>query len=158
VEVHPDQVATGSSPAAEGRHPADQPSDRPSLGRLVFIGIKAFAINLLLILGTHPLVPVAVLVPFGTGFVTGWHIAAQRWESVVIAFVMGLCMVLLGAIVAGSFIVFWAPVAGGLTSGTLLAMAAVMLGLTGHLVLFAGAGAMVGGHYAQREAVRPTGG
>jgi hypothetical protein len=114
-------------------------------------GTQAFAINLMLVLGLHVLPPIAFFCPLGTGFVMGWRMMATHVEGLMLGVVMGLWMwALCGAV--GLAILFIGSTRS-ITFGPNDVLAIVLLStfLVAHLAIFAGAGAMLGGHYARRE-------
>jgi hypothetical protein len=106
------------------------------------------------VIGLHPLAPVAFFVPFGTGFVTGWQFGASRREGILVGLIMGLWMMLLCAAVFLGFLTLIPSGLGRLEPGTALSSAAIILLLVGHLALFAGVGAITGGHLARRDGQR----
>jgi len=134
--------------APEGVEPRPQ---RHTIGELMVIATKAFGINVLLLLGLGWIPPVAFVVPFGTGFATGWNATATLREGTLIGVIMGIWMSLLcGMGVAGLVLVSW-MYPGGMKAGGELGIALVVLGLVLHLGVFAGAGAILGGHMARKE-------
>ncbi len=123
----------------------------PSLGRFLFIGSKAFGINLLLLLGLHPLVPIAIFVPFGTGFATGWQIEATWLQGFLLGAIMGLWMTFLCSLVVLCIVLLSASNPSGLLQCGGLGTALIVGSLVFHLTTFAGVGAGFGGHLARKE-------
>jgi hypothetical protein len=130
------------------------PGARLSWKRVLITGTRAYWINLLLLLALHILPPVAFFCPAGTGFVTGYSTAASRRDAVLIATVMGIWMAGIIAVVGGAVALVSTMNPYGILAGNPMVMFLIATLIILHLVLFAGAGAMLGGHLARRDAGR----
>jgi hypothetical protein len=126
--------------------------------RILVAGTRAYWINLLLLMALHILPPVAFLCPVGTGFVMGHTIAATPLEAVLIATVMGAWMVGIMTLVGGGIAIVSTMAPYGILAGDPMLMFLVATLILLHLVLFAGAGAMFGGHLARKERARTAAG
>jgi len=120
--------------------------------RILLAGTRAFGINLLLQIGLHPILPVAFFVPVGTGFVAGWRIMATGVEGALIGLVMGgwltaLCGLVLLALILLSGVLPWSLE----SPGAMLMPVLICVFFVGHLSIFAGVGAILGGYFARRE-------
>ncbi len=122
--------------------------------RILVAGTRAYWINLLLLMALHILPPVAFFCPVGTGFVMGYTIAATRLEAVLIATVMGAWMVGIISIVGGGVAIVSTMAPYGILAGDPSLMFLIATFIILHLVLFAGAGALFGGHLARKERTR----
>ena len=128
-------------------------ASRPFSWKTVLIaGTRAFGINLLLQIGLHPILPVAFFVPIGTGFAAGWRLVATWVEGILIGLVMGtwlslLCGVVLLGLVLLSGVTPWSLQSPGAMLMPLLICSLIVA----HLSIFAGAGAILGGHFARKE-------
>jgi hypothetical protein len=123
---------------------------------VLIAGTRAYGINLLLLIGMHPLPPVAFFVPIGTGFATGWQMSASRVEAVLIALIMGTWMAAILSLVGIGAAIISAMAPPGILAGNLFGMLVISTAMILHLSLFAGAGAMLGGHLARRERAAET--
>ena len=121
--------------------------------RVLLAGTRAYWINLLLLIGLHPLPPIAFFIPVGTGFAMGWTIAASRREALLIALVMGTWMSCILSLVGIGAAIISAMAPPGILAGDFIMFLVIASGLVAHLAIFAGAGAWLGGHLARRELV-----
>jgi len=122
-----------------------------SWSRVLVAGSRAFAINLMLVLALHILPPIAFLCPLGTGFVTGWNLCATWVEGTLIGLVMGGWLLLVCWLVALGFLVAGVGGSAGMGASDMLAVSLMASFIVAHLVIFAAAGAILGGHFARRE-------
>ena len=125
--------------------------ERFSWRRVFVAGSRAFAINFMLVMGLHVLPPVAFICPLGTGFVTGWNLTASRVEGLLIGLIMGIWMWLLCGVVGLGVMALGPALPMGLQAPDVFGVLLVATVLVGHLAIFAGAGAMLGGHFARKE-------
>ena len=121
--------------------------------RVLVAGTRAYWINLLILIGLHPLPPIAFFIPIGTGFAMGWTIAASRREAVLVACVMGTWMAAILSLVGIGAAILSAMKPPGILAGDILMFLAIASAMIAHLAIFAGAGALLGGHLARRDLV-----
>jgi hypothetical protein len=119
--------------------------------RVLLAGTRAYWINLLLLIGLHPLPPIAFFIPIGTGFAMGWTIAASRREAVLIAAVMAVWMSAILSLVGIGAGILSAMKPPGILAGDILMFLAIASTIVAHLAIFAGGGALLGGHLARRD-------
>jgi hypothetical protein len=122
-----------------------------SFGQLLVRATKAFGVNFLLLIGLHWLVPVALVVPLATGYVSGWNARATPFQGAIIGFIMGLWMFFICGIVTGVFVVASLTFPGGLMPGAELGIGLIVGFLVLHISIFGGTGAMLGGYFRRRE-------
>ena len=128
-----------------------KPTGPAWVGHMFITASKAFGVNLLLLLGLHWLPPVAFLVPFITGYVTGWNARASVFEGAVIGAIMAAWMGLLCTLGVLGLVIMSSVWKGGLDSGHSLGIALVTGGLVLHLGIFAGLGAALGGYFGRKD-------
>src|SRR5678816_2666038 len=67
--------------------------------------VKGFGINLVILTGLHPILPLVFLAPFITGLITGGRQAMTRWEGFLLGAWMGVWMTLLVVLIAGGLVI-----------------------------------------------------
>lgn len=106
--------------------------------------VPSFGLNLLLVTGLHILPPVAMMCPAGTGFVAGWRRLFTPAEGVVFGAAMGFYMLILCTILGGALVLLLPGI------NMWLVWIVALFPIT-HLSMFAGAGAVIGGHMARKS-------
>jgi hypothetical protein len=119
--------------------------------RVLRFGLRAFAVNIILVTALHPLIPIDFLLPIGTGFVTGRIMRAEPQEAILVGLVMSVCDAVLLTIIGLATALL--SLAGVLRLVAADAPALILVGvfLVVHLGLFAGGGAILGGYTVRRE-------
>lgn len=113
--------------------------------RVIRATLRTFVFNLGLQLVLHPFFVLAFFVPLVLGLYTGWTLKASRQEGIGVGLCMGTYMTLFMLVVGVPFLfilnmghMWW-----------LVPVIAIFVFL--HVGVFAGGGAIAGGHYARKE-------
>lgn len=119
-------------------------------GRLVRATLRTFAFNLGLQLVLHPFLPIAFFVPAVLGAYTGWTLRATVAEGVWVGVLMGAYMTAFVMVVGVPFL-FLLNLGDKWWVVPIIAAFVVV-----HVGVFAGAGAVLAGQQARKEAATPT--
>jgi len=118
--------------------------------------VKGFAINLVILAGLHPILPLVFLAPFITGLITGGRQSMTMREGFLLGAWMGVWMTLLVVLIAGGLVIATALRLLPAHGMDMLLFTIIPTFMIAHLAIFASVGAMVGGHYARKDPVLPT--
>jgi hypothetical protein len=137
--------------AANATLTTQQPAIR--WGLVLRSSLKGFGINLVILAGMHPILPLAFAAPFITGLITGGRQFMTGTEGFLLGTLMGLWMMILLSLLAGGFVIATAlrllP-AGGMD---MMLFAIIPTFIVAHLAIFCSVGAMLGGHFARKDKV-----